>query len=103
MDSAFEVIFQKDGDILTVRPNGRLDSVTAPVYADQLEKELEGVSQIVMDLEQVDYIASAGLRVLLTSEQKMEERGGGVRLINVSGNIREVLELTGFLDFITVE
>ena len=103
MDSAFEVRFQRDGDILTVRPNGRLDSITAPIYADQLEQELEGISQIVMDLEQVDYIASAGLRTLLISEQKMEKRGGGVKLINVSENIREVLKLTGFLDFITVE
>ena len=56
-----------------------------------------------MDLEQVDYIASAGLRVLLKSEQVMEERGGGMKLIHVNENVLEVLQLTGFLDFVTLE
>ena len=103
MGEPYQVMFQKEGTVLTVRPVGRLDAYAVPSFSEQLEQELDGISTIVMDLEQVDYIASAGLRVLLKSEQEMEERGGGMKLIHVNENVLEVLQLTGFLDFVTLE
>ena len=99
----FQTTFHKEGTVLTVQTGGSLDSAAAPEFSSQLEQELDGISTIVMDLEQVDYIASAGLRVLLKSEQEMEERGGGMKLIHVNENVLEVLQLTGFLDFVTLE
>ena len=99
----FQTTFDKEGTVLTVQPGGSLDSAAAPEFSGQLEQELDGISTIVMDLERVDYIASAGLRVFLKSEQEMEERGGGMKLIHVNENVLEVLQLTGFLDFVTLE
>ena len=57
----------------------------------------------MLDFAQSDYLSSAGLRVLMITEQKMEERGGGMKVIHVSDMIREILGLTGFLDFVTLE
>ena len=99
----FETMFHKEGTVLTVQPCGRLDAAAAPDFAKQLEQEQDGISTIVVDLEQVDYIASAGLRVLLKSEQEMEARGGSMKLIHVNENVLVVLQLTGFLDFVTLE
>ena len=104
MGETEQAVFQKDGTVLTVRPCGRLDAVTAPEFGKQFGEQLdEEITEIVMDLAQVDYIASAGLRVLLVSVQEMDERGGSMKLMHVREGIREIFELTGFLDFVTLE
>ena len=82
---------------------GRLDTTTAP----DLEKELkelfeQGVSQLTMDFEQLDYISSAGLRVLL-SAQKIMNRQGSMVVRHVNETITEVFEVTGFCDILTIE
>ena len=96
-------IFEKQGTTLTVKPEGRLDSATSPILEEELKQHLDGVENMTMDFANLEYISSAGLRVLLESEKILEERGGGLRLIHVNARILEVLQLVGFIEIVTVE
>ena len=92
----------KDAEKLTVALEGRLDTVTSPDLEKCLKETLGGVTELVMDFEKLDYISSAGLRVLL-SAQKTMNRQGSMKLIHVSESIMEILEVTGFSDILTIE
>ena len=81
---------------------GRLDTVTAPDLERELKAALEGVSELTMDLEKLEYVSSAGLRVLL-SAQKVMNKQGKMKLVNVSDTIMEIFEVTGFSDILTIE
>ena len=81
---------------------GRLDTNTAPQLETELKETLEGVTELVMDFEKLEYISSAGLRVLMVADELMEEQGR-MKLIHVSGVILEVLEITGITDIISIE
>jgi len=96
-------IFEKQGNVLTVKPEGRLDTATSPVLENELKKHLDGVQEIIMDFSNVDYISSGGLRVLLATEQLMEARDGSIKLIHVNQHIIEIFELVGFMEVIKVE
>ena len=87
---------------LTIALDGRLDTLTAPELEKKLETELDGVSKLVFDFEKLDYISSAGLRALLTAMQIMEEQGEMV-VRNVKPDVRDVFELTGFIEDLTLE
>ena len=91
----------QENDTLTLNLQGRLDTTTAP----QLEGELgalDGVKNLVLDFEGLEYISSAGLRVLLKAQKQMNSQGGMV-IRNVCADINEVFEITGFSDILTVE
>lgn len=92
----------QEGNALTIGIEGRLDTLTAP----DLEKEITAlgpdVQKLTLDFAKLDYISSAGLRVLLMSQKKMAKQGS-MRLINVGKMPREALEVTGFIDILTVE
>ena len=92
----------KDAEKLTVALEGRLDTVTAPELEKRFKEALPGATELVMDFEKLDYISSAGLRVLL-SAQKTMNRQGSMKLIHVSESIMEILEVTGFSDILTIE
>lgn len=79
---------------------GRLDTVTAPQLQNTINEYLEGVEDIVMDCKDLSYISSAGLRVLLTARKTVQ---GDVTLKNVDPSVMEVLEITGFIDILTIE
>lgn len=96
-------LFKKIGSLLTVKPDGRLDTATSPILEQELQPYLEGVENVIMDFEKVEYISSGGLRVLLAIEQQMEDRGGSLRLVHVNDNIIEIFELVGFMDVVTVD
>lgn len=96
-------IFEKNGSLLTIKPEGRLDTATSPELEKEITPYLEGVQNIVMDFERVEYLSSGGLRLLLALEQKMTDQGGGLKLIHVNEYIFEVLEMMGMLDEITIE
>ena len=96
-------IFEKQGKSLTVKPAGRLDATASPVLDKELQPYLNDVLDITMDFVNVEYISSAGMRVLLATEQRMEECDGNLRLIHVNENILEVFELVGFMDIVNVE
>ena len=99
-----ETVFEKQGSVLTVKPEGRLDALNAPVLGKELQKNLsDDVRDIIFDFAKVVYIASAGMRVMLETEQKMEDRDGSMRVIHVKAPIIEVFELVGFMDIIDVE
>ena len=81
---------------------GRLDTVTAPELEQEFKAALEGVSELTLDFEKLEYISSAGLRVLLSAQKTMNKQGE-MKLIHVSETILEIFEVTGFQDILTVE
>lgn len=92
---------RKDGT-LTLHLEGRLDTATAPQLEKQLNESLDGVTSLVMDFSSLEYISSAGLRVLLSAQKRMNKQGAMV-IRNVNDVINEVLEITGFSSILTVE
>jgi anti-sigma B factor antagonist len=98
-----DIDFKKDGTTLTVTPEGRLDTATSPELEKRMTPEMEGMTEIIIDLANVEYVSSGGLRVLLSVEQEMEECGGKLTVIHVNSHIMEILDITGFLDIINVE
>ena len=91
-----------DGEKLVVCPEGRIDTVTAPEFSKAIEEKLDGVKELVLDFAKLDYISSAGLRVLLTTQKTMA-KVGSMKLINVGDVIMDVLNITGFVDILTIE
>ena len=91
-----------EGDTLSVTLDGRLDTKTAPQLQNELEPLLDGISKLVLDFEKVDYISSAGLRVLLTFQQDLAEQGKKMELCHVNEMIRDVFDVTGFLEILTI-
>ena len=87
---------------LTVTLAGRLDTTTAPDLETELKASLDGVTELTFDLAALEYISSAGLRVLL-SAQKTMNRQGTMKLTHVNETIMEIFEVTGFSDILTVE
>ncbi len=102
MDQA-AVHFVRQQNRLTVFPVGRLDSETAPKLLRQMEPEMEKAENVMMDFEQVDYISSGGMRMLLTVAQAMESKGGTVKLIHVNEYIREIFEMIGLAEMLRAE
>ncbi|MBP5262320.1 MAG: STAS domain-containing protein [Clostridiales bacterium] len=97
-----EIVMNKVDSELTVALEGRLDTLTSPELEEKLEPALEGVTKLIFDFEKLEYISSAGLRILLTAMQVMEEQGSMV-VKNVCEEVREVFEITGFIDDLTIE
>ena len=91
-----------DGEKLTVALEGRLDTTTAPQLNDELKSALDGITELVIDAETLEYISSAGLRVLLSAQKSMAKKGSMV-VKNVSEEVQEILEVTGFIDILTVQ
>ena len=87
---------------LEVALSGRLDTMTAPELETTLKESLNGVSELILDFDKLEYISSAGLRVLL-SAQKLMSKQGGMKLLHVNETIREIFEVTGFSDILTIE
>ena len=81
---------------------GRLDTVTAPELEKELKDSLEGLTELIMDFQKLEYISSAGLRVLL-SAQKVMGKQGDMKVTHVSEEIMEIFEVTGFSDILTIE
>ena len=91
-----------NGNALTIVLEGRLDTTTAPELEAELKQSLSGITELIMDFEKLDYISSAGLRVLL-SAQKIMTKQGSMKIIHANEMIMEVFEVTGFIDILTIE
>ncbi len=91
----------KQGNELLTVLEGRLDTMTAPQLEAELKDALDGVETLTLDLEKLEYISSAGLRVLLSTQKVMVKRGG-MKLIHVNETVMEVFEITGFSDILTI-
>ena len=89
-------------DKLTVALEGRLDTMTAPDLEKDLKDSLDGVKELVMDFEKLDYISSAGLRLLLSAQKRMNAQGE-MKITGVNETILEIFEITGFSEILTIE
>ena len=93
---------EKNGNELTFKLNGRLDTVTAPELETPVRNDLADVTNLIFDLSELEYISSAGLRVLLLAQKTMNKQGKMI-VKNVSEEINEIFEVTGFSDILTIE
>ena len=91
-----------DGTTLTVKLEGRLDTTTSPKLEEELMGSVDGVTCLVMDLEELEYISSAGLRVFLAMQKIMNKQGEMI-CKNVNETVMDVFEVTGFSDVLTIE
>ena len=93
---------EKDNGKVVMKIEGRLDTVTAPELEKAINNEGEALQLLVLDFKAVSYISSAGLRVLLTAQKKMNVQGS-MELINVSEEVMDILEMTGFADILVIK
>ena len=91
-----------NGTELTVVITGRLDTTTAPQLEAEFKQNLGGVEKLVLDFAALDYLSSAGLRVLLAAQKTMNKQGEMI-IKNVNETISEIFEVTGFIDILTIE
>ena len=91
-----------NGTALEIALEGRLDTMTSPELEAELNKDLNGAESLTLDFSRLDYISSAGLRVLLSAHKAMSAKGG-MKVTNVNEIVREVFEVTGFADILTIE
>lgn len=97
-----EIIKQQDGDKLNIQLVGRLDTTTAPELEEELNGCLTGIKELTFDFAKLEYISSAGLRVLLAAQKTMNNQGS-MKILNVAEEIMEVFEITGFTDILTIQ
>ena len=91
-----------EGTTLTIALEGRLDTTTSPDLEETLGASLDGVTALVFDFTKLDYLSSAGLRVLLSAQKRMNKQGS-MKLVHVNDAVKEVFDITGFADFLTIE
>lgn len=92
---------KQNGTAMEIALEGRLDTMTAPNLEAEL-KNLDGVESLTMDFSKLEYISSAGLRVLLSAHKVMSSKGG-MKVTNANEIVREVFDVTGFADILTIE
>ncbi len=97
-----EIKKTKNENELTIAIEGRLDTTTAPMLEAELKQSINGVEKLVFDFGALEYLSSAGLRVLL-SAQKVMNRQGEMVVRNVNDTIAEIFDVTGFADILTIE
>lgn len=109
-----EVVIKKENNICTIAVTEKLETSTAPQLEEALEKDIDldeifaqskekSVIRFIMDFEELEYISSAGLRVILSFYKKINDRGGKLMVKGANETIKDTLEITGFSDFISIE
>ena len=96
------ILKKQEGTTLTIALEGRLDTSTSPQLENELRTALDGIDKLYFDLDKLDYISSAGLRVLLSAQKTMTKRGEMV-VLNVKPEIMEIFDVTGFVDILTIQ
>lgn len=92
-----------DGNKLVLALEGRLDTTTAPQLENELKVSLYDTKALTLDMEKLEYLSSAGLRVLLAAQKQMQKQKAEMVVVNVNEIIMEVFEITGFVDIITIK
>ena len=92
----------ENGTSLTIALEGRLDTMTAPQLELELKSSIDGIEKLFLDFASLEYISSAGLRILL-SAQKIMNKQGSMKVIHVNETIMEIFDVTGFADILTIE
>lgn len=93
---------QKENNQLIISVSGRVDTTTAPELEKTIFDNLDGIAELILDLKDMPYTSSAGLRVFLKAQKAMENQGE-MKLINVADDVMEVFDMTGFTDILTIE
>ncbi|EOS26978.1 anti-anti-sigma factor [Lachnospiraceae bacterium 3-1] len=93
---------KSNGNQLCISLEGRLDTTTAPELEKVLSGSLDGVTELTFDMAALDYLSSAGLRILLGAQKQMNKQGS-MKVMNVNETIMEIFEVTGFADILTIE
>ncbi len=96
------IVSDLNGSNLTISLEGRLDTNTSPQLEEKLKASIDNVTELVFDIEKLQYISSAGLRVLLSAQKIMNKQGSMV-VKNSSEEVREIFDVTGFSDILTIE
>ena len=91
-----------NGEAATLIVSGRLDTQTAPELENELDSVLSGIKELTFDMTNLEYVSSAGLRVILKAQKAMNAQGS-MKLTGVNDSIMEVFDITGFLDILTIE
>ena len=91
-----------DGTSLTLALEGRLDTMTAPQLESDLRSSIDGIDKLFLDFTPLEYVSSAGLRVLLSAQKIMNKQGSMV-IRNVNENVMDIFDITGFVDILTIE
>ena len=94
--------FEQSGSILTVKPEGRIDTKTSPILESDIQKYIDSTDNMILDFTNVDYISSAGMRVLLALHKKLKKKGGTLKVINVKDAIYDIFKLVGFHSMVEV-
>ncbi len=92
----------REGSKLTVALEGRLETTTAPDFEEVIKTKLDGVTELVIDLSGIEYVSSAGLRVILSAQKKMNVQGS-MKVTGVNEIIGEIFDVTGFSEILTIE
>ena len=98
-----KIIKTYDNDILTVNLEGRLETTTAPELDADIKGEIQNISELIFDFEKLEYMSSAGLRVLLFLQKELDKDKKKMVIRNVNSNIIGVFQLTGFTEFLNIE
>lgn len=93
---------KKTIDQVTIVVGGRLDTTTAPVLEKAISESVQEEKHLILDVKEMEYISSAGLRVLLGAQKKMQKIGS-MKVLNVCEEIMEIFEMTGFVDILDIE
>lgn len=93
---------ERNNDVVTLKIEGRLDTTTAPTLEKTINEIVDGVKELILDMNQLTYVSSAGLRVLLSTQKKMSKIGT-MKLIGVCEEVMDVFEMTGFVDILNIE
>ncbi|MBE6010503.1 MAG: STAS domain-containing protein [Lachnospiraceae bacterium] len=93
---------ERDGNQVTLQVEGKIDTLTAPQLDEVIREELDGLALLYLDLKEVDYISSAGLRVLLSTQKAMDLQGE-MRIRNVNDTVLEIFDVTGFTNILNID
>ena len=93
---------KKTDEVTVIEVAGRLDTITAPALDKTINEDIADTKNLVLDIKGVEYVSSAGLRVLLSAQKKMQKIGS-MKVINVCEEVMEVFEMTGFADILVIE
>ena len=96
------IVEDRNNNVLTLKIEGRLDTTTAPTLEKTINEKLVDVTELILDMNQLTYVSSAGLRILLSTQKKMSKIGN-MKLIGVCEDVMEVFEMTGFVDILNIE
>lgn len=98
-----EIIKKNNNDEMTFSLKGRLDTTTAPLLDEEVNKDINNISKLIFDFAGLEYLSSAGLRVILSTQKAISAKGGSFIIKNVNDTIMDVFDMTGFTSILTIE